>query len=153
ATSTRSRSRSLTGGCKRPWTPRKSRLRARPRAIRAGSSKTSKVVGQQTPVHWLYRMAALTSIPTDTVEKLYSELESRLHELRPSEDLAPLMKAFRFAAERHKGQNRVSGEPYMVHPLMVTRLLADMNMDMVCLQTGLLHDVVEDTSAKVEDIR
>ena len=40
---------------------------------------------------------------------------------------------------------RASGEPYMVHPLMVTRQLADMNMDMVCLQTGLLHDVVEDT--------
>src|SRR5262245_19396732 len=104
-------------------------------------------------VHWYYRMAALTSVPADTVEKLYSDLEARLRVLRPKEDLAPLEKAFRFAAERHEGQNRSSGEPYMVHPLLVTRLLADMNMDMVCLQTGLLHDVVEDTSAKIEDIR
>ena len=41
----------------------------------------------------------------------------------------------------------------MIHPLLVTRQLAEMNMDMVCLQTGLLHDVVEDTSAKLDDIR
>ncbi len=41
----------------------------------------------------------------------------------------------------------------MIHPLLVTRQLADMNMDMVCLETGLLHDVVEDTGAKIEDVR
>jgi GTP pyrophosphokinase len=76
-----------------------------------------------------------------------------VHELRPNEDLAPLEKAFRFAAERHKNQKRSSGEPYMLHPLLVTRQLADMHMDMVALQTGLLHDVVEDTSATVEEIK
>src|SRR5713226_5315864 len=91
--------------------------------------------------------------PSDPVEHLYHELESRLGELRPNEDLAPLQKAFRFAAERHKGQKRASGEPYMIHPLLVTRQLADMHMDMTCLETGLLHDVVEDTSATIEEIR
>ena len=55
--------------------------------------------------------------------------------------------------DRHLGQKRVSGEPYMIHPLLVTRLLADMHMDMVCLQTGLLHDVVEDTTATLEEVR
>src|SRR4029077_6016501 len=44
-------------------------------------------------------------------------------------------------------------EPYMTHPLLVTRQLVDMHMDMVCLQTGLLHDVFEDTSATLEEIR
>src|SRR5271167_508592 len=89
----------------------------------------------------------------DPFEPLFRELEARLHELRPSEDLAPLEKAYRFAAARHQGQQRVSGEPYMTHPVLVTRQLAEMHMDMVCLETGLLHDVVEDTSATVDEIR
>jgi GTP diphosphokinase / guanosine-3',5'-bis(diphosphate) 3'-diphosphatase len=89
----------------------------------------------------------------DPVGQLYTELAARVHELRPGDDLGTLERAYRFAADRHKGQKRASGEPYMIHPLQVTRLLADMNMDMTCLETGLLHDVVEDTSATVEEIR
>jgi GTP pyrophosphokinase len=89
----------------------------------------------------------------DPVEQLYRDLEARVRELRPGEDLATLEQAYRFAAERHKGQKRASGEPYMIHPLSVTRLLADMHMDMTCLETGLLHDVVEDTSATIDEIR
>jgi GTP pyrophosphokinase len=91
--------------------------------------------------------------PPSPVETLYRSLEARLREARPKEDLAPLERAFRFASERHRGQTRVSGEPYMTHPVLVTRQLVDMHMDMVCLQTGLLHDVVEDTSATLEEIR
>src|SRR5215471_16481177 len=100
--------------------------------------------------------AAVSSPPpviADPVEKLYSELAARIRELRPNEDLTPIEKAYRFAAERHRDQKRVSGEPYMVHPVMVARQHDEMNMDSACIQTGLLHDVVEDTSAKVEDIR
>ena len=94
------------------------------------------------------------AVPAEApVEQLYNELQARLRELRPNENLAPLEKAFRFAAERHKGQQRASGEPYMIHPLLVTRQLADMSMDMVCLETGLLHDVVEDTTATLDEIR
>jgi GTP diphosphokinase / guanosine-3',5'-bis(diphosphate) 3'-diphosphatase len=93
------------------------------------------------------------TVVADPVEPLFDELKSRLHALRPSEDLAPLERAFRFAADRHQGQKRASGEPYMVHPVMVTRQLAEMQMDMTCLETGLLHDVVEDTTATLEEIR
>ena len=96
---------------------------------------------------------ALPAPAPDPVETLYQELRDRVHELRPKEDLEPLDRAYRFASERHGSQKRESGEPYMIHPLHVARILADMNMDMVCLQTGLLHDVVEDTSAKLEDVR
>jgi guanosine-3',5'-bis(diphosphate) 3'-pyrophosphohydrolase len=92
-------------------------------------------------------------VVADPVEKLYSEFAGRIRELRPNEDLTPIEKAYRFAAERHRDQKRVSGEPYMIHPVMVARQLVEMNMDSVCIQTGLLHDVVEDTSAKVEDLR
>ncbi len=87
------------------------------------------------------------------VEDLYRELESKVRDRRLGEDLAPLRSAFLFAAECHQSQTRRSGEPFMVHPLMVTQTLADMNMDVVCLQTGLLHDVVEDTGASLEEIR
>src|ERR1700733_9378953 len=94
-----------------------------------------------------------TPVLADPVEQLFAGLESYLRESRPNEELAPLEKAFRFAAERHRGQKRVSGEPYMIHPLLVTRQLAEMHMDMTCLETGLLHDVVEDTSATLEEVR
>ncbi len=91
--------------------------------------------------------------PDPQVARLFSELETRLRELRPQEDLTPLERAYQFAAARHDGQKRVSGEPYMIHPILVTRQLAEMQMDMTCLETGLLHDVVEDTSATIEEIR
>jgi GTP diphosphokinase / guanosine-3',5'-bis(diphosphate) 3'-diphosphatase len=87
------------------------------------------------------------------VEQLYTELEQKIRALRPKDDLSPLEKAYRMAAEAHKDQLRQSGEPYMIHPLHVTLILADMQMDMVCLITGLLHDTVEDTSLSLEQIK
>jgi guanosine-3',5'-bis(diphosphate) 3'-pyrophosphohydrolase len=91
--------------------------------------------------------------PLDPVEQLYAELVAKIHEYRPKDDLAPLEKAFRFASKYHTGQSRDSGEPYMMHPLMVAHILADMRMDIVAMVTGLLHDVVEDTSVTVEQVR
>ena len=93
------------------------------------------------------------SSPDSAVDKLYAELLSKVREVRPRDDLAPIERAFRFASENHKLQTRDSGEPYMVHPLLVAHILADMRMDQVSLETGLLHDVVEDTSVTVEDVR
>ena len=87
------------------------------------------------------------------VEELYRSLEDKVRALRPKEDLTGLDRAYRVAAEHHKNQKRKSGEPYIAHPLAVAHILADMQMDMVCLQTGLLHDVLEDTSAKLEDLK
>jgi GTP pyrophosphokinase len=87
------------------------------------------------------------------VEELYRSLEEKVRALRPKEDLAALDRAYRFAADRHKPQKRKSGEPYITHPLAVAHILADMQMDLVCLETGLLHDVLEDTSAKPEELR
>ena len=87
------------------------------------------------------------------VNQLYAELEQKILALRPKEDLTLLEKAFHRAVDAHKNQMRVSGEPYMIHPLHVTMILADMQMDMVCLITGLLHDTVEDTSLGLEQIK
>jgi len=83
---------------------------------------------------------------------MYKQLEEKVRAARPNEDVSALERAFRFAAERHKEQKRDSGEPYMMHPLAVTNVLVDMQMDLVGLQTGLLHDIIEDTDTKLSEI-
>ena len=86
------------------------------------------------------------------VEYQYRTLEDKVRALRPKEDLTALERAYRFAAEHHRAQKRKSGEPYIIHPIAVAHILADMQMDLVCLQTGLLHDTLEDTGAKPEEL-
>ncbi|OYW07509.1 MAG: GTP pyrophosphokinase [Acidobacteriia bacterium 12-62-4] len=83
----------------------------------------------------------------------FEELVAKYSKLRPADNVGPLREAFAYAALHHTGQTRSSGEPYMAHPLEVAHILCDMSMDLVCLETGLLHDTVEDTSVTVEDVR
>ncbi len=71
-----------------------------------------------------------------SVDELYQSLEDKVRAMRPNEDVAPLQQAYRFASEKHKTQKRVSGEPYMMHLLAVTHILADMQMDMTGLPDG-----------------
>ena len=87
------------------------------------------------------------------IESLYHDVESRIQSLRPREDLSQVAKAYRFSVQCHAGQVRASGEPYVLHPLNVALILADMNMDPVCIQIGLLHDVVEDTGVAADEVR
>ncbi|HYM09995.1 MAG TPA: HD domain-containing protein, partial [Bryobacterales bacterium] len=82
----------------------------------------------------------------------FQELEEKVRQARPKDDLTLLRRAFDFAAERHHLQKRKSGEPFLVHPLAVAHILADLRMDQVSLATGLLHDVVEDTTATVAEV-
>jgi guanosine-3',5'-bis(diphosphate) 3'-pyrophosphohydrolase len=70
----------------------------------------------------------------------------------PSADVALIERCFDFAAERHAGQRRRSGEPYVVHPVGVARIISDLRLDVPSVCAGLLHDCVEDTSATAEDI-
>ncbi|HYK17846.1 MAG TPA: bifunctional (p)ppGpp synthetase/guanosine-3',5'-bis(diphosphate) 3'-pyrophosphohydrolase [Bryobacteraceae bacterium] len=86
-------------------------------------------------------------------DQLFVQLQEKLRALRPNEDLSQLEKVYRNSAEAHKGQFRQSGEPYIVHPLNVALILADMQMDLVCIETGLLHDTVEDTKLGLDQIR
>jgi GTP pyrophosphokinase len=71
----------------------------------------------------------------------------------PEADLDILRKAYVFSAVEHKGQTRASGEPYLVHPLEVAAILADMRMDPACVAVGLLHDVLEDTLTEPDRIK
>src|SRR5712664_1822411 len=72
---------------------------------------------------------------------------------RPSDDLEIIRKAYDYSLKHHTGQTRASGQPYLVHPLEVAQVLAEMKMDTVAIAAGLLHDSVEDTSVTVVDIR
>ncbi|MBV8071966.1 MAG: bifunctional (p)ppGpp synthetase/guanosine-3',5'-bis(diphosphate) 3'-pyrophosphohydrolase [Acidobacteriaceae bacterium] len=87
------------------------------------------------------------------VEEAYRTLEGKIRAARPKEDLSTLERAYRFAADAHKAQIRKSGEPYILHPLAVAHFLADMQMDLVCIETGLLHDTIEDTRVTLEQVR
>jgi GTP pyrophosphokinase len=71
----------------------------------------------------------------------------------PEADLEVLRRAYVFSAIEHKGQVRASGEPYLIHPLEVAGILAEMRMDPVCVAVGLLHDVLEDTLTTPERIK
>lgn len=97
--------------------------------------------------------AAGTTAGVADADTLYRELEGKVLSLRPAEDLAPLRLAYEFAAKHHDGQLRDSGEPYITHPLSVALILTEMNLDQVALQTGLLHDTVEDTGVRIDEIR
>jgi len=70
----------------------------------------------------------------------------------PEADLELIQKAYVFSAKVHQGQTRMSGEPYLNHPLTVAKILADLNLDEYTVSTGLLHDTVEDTYATIEEI-
>jgi guanosine-3',5'-bis(diphosphate) 3'-pyrophosphohydrolase len=87
-----------------------------------------------------------------TVTK-FRELVRKMRSNRPNDDLEIVKKAYEFSLKHHTGQTRASGEPYLVHPLQVAQVLADMMMDPVAIAAGLLHDSVEDTSVTIVDIR
>jgi guanosine-3',5'-bis(diphosphate) 3'-pyrophosphohydrolase len=95
---------------------------------------------------------AAVSSPS-VLDEVYNALEQKVRASRPTEDLAPLRKAFEFGREKHAHQKRATGEPFFTHPIEVASILAEMQMDMVCLQTALLHDTVEDTSTTLDEIR
>src|ERR1700682_512342 len=83
----------------------------------------------------------------------FRDLMKRMQENRPQDDLTIVKKAYDYSLKNHEGQSRASGEPYLVHPLEVALVLAEMKMDPVAVAAGLLHDSVEDTSVTIVDIR
>jgi guanosine-3',5'-bis(diphosphate) 3'-pyrophosphohydrolase len=86
-------------------------------------------------------------------EDLYQELIQRVQKYHPSDDISMIQKAYQTAAEAHKDQKRKSGEPYIIHPLNVAIVLADLELDKETIVAGILHDVVEDTIMKEEDLK
>ena len=83
----------------------------------------------------------------------FEDIQETVEKHHPDADLEILRKAYIFSAVEHKGQVRASGEPYLVHPLEVAAILAEMRMDPICVAVGLLHDVLEDTLTTPERLK
>jgi guanosine-3',5'-bis(diphosphate) 3'-pyrophosphohydrolase len=95
-------------------------------------------------------------LPAERIPELFPEKFRRLldtvHRNRPSDDLNIIRQAWQFCLEHHNGQLRASGEPYVLHPLEVALVLAEMKLDSTAIAAGLLHDAVEDTPVTTADI-
>ncbi len=85
-------------------------------------------------------------------EVLYEDLIKRVRAYHPSDDITLIEKGYELARKAHDGQKRKSGEPYIIHPLSVAIILADLQLDKETITAGLLHDVVEDTIMTKEEI-
>jgi GTP pyrophosphokinase len=83
----------------------------------------------------------------------FEDLIEKVRTSNPDADVELLRRAYVFSAYEHKGQVRHSGEPYLVHPLQVADLLAEMKLDVVAIAAGLLHDIVEDTQTSIDRIK
>ena len=81
-----------------------------------------------------------------------AQLTDRIRTYHPGADVDLIAKAWEFGEKAHKGQKRKSGDPYFIHPVSVAGILTDLKLDGASICAGLLHDVVEDTLASVEDI-
>ncbi len=94
------------------------------------------------------------STPADFTEPevLYGKLMEAIKAYHPSTDLSMIEKAYHLADEAHKGQLRKSGEPYIIHPICVAIILAELELDKETITAGILHDVVEDTAYTLEEI-
>ena len=96
--------------------------------------------------------ASHPSLSQPEIEKRFEALLLRVQANRPTEDVSLIRKAWEFCVQHHEGQMRASGEPYIIHPLEVAEVLAEMKMDATAIAAGLLHDSVEDTPATNEEI-
>lgn len=85
-------------------------------------------------------------------EEAYNRLIEMIKSYQPDETCENIRKAYELADEAHKEQKRVNGDPYILHPLAVAEILADMEIDTTTITASLLHDVVEDTEYMLEDI-
>lgn len=87
------------------------------------------------------------------MDPLFDKLIETIKKYHPSSDLSEVEKAYLTAEKAHEGQLRQSGEPYIIHPLNVALILAELELDLETIVAGLLHDVVEDTTVSLDDIR
>jgi GTP pyrophosphokinase len=85
--------------------------------------------------------------------KNLNDLIEKIHSYYPAADLEPVRKAYDFSARVHKGQKRASGEPYLIHPMAVAHIIADLKLDVPSIMGGLLHDTVEDTLTTLDEVK
>jgi GTP diphosphokinase / guanosine-3',5'-bis(diphosphate) 3'-diphosphatase len=136
---------STTAASPEPIFPEEGFARRAPEASGTGSSKVA--AGSTLEIS-----AEEKRVSQGPIGKRFEELLATVRANRPSEDLAPIRKAWEFCVHYHEGQLRASGEPYIIHPLQVAEVLAEMKLDATAIAAGLLHDAVEDTPVTSEEI-
>jgi GTP pyrophosphokinase len=82
----------------------------------------------------------------------FDSIVEKVKQNHPNADENMMRRAYLFSAQQHRGQIRKSGEPYLIHPLEVANIIAELKLDPVCVVTGLLHDIVEDTNTPLSEI-
>src|SRR5262252_7998834 len=82
-----------------------------------------------------------------------SDLIEKVQAYYPVADVTAIRKAYDFSAEVHKDQKRLSGEPYLIHPMAVANIIADLKLDVPSIVSGLLHDTVEDTLTTLDELK
>ena len=97
-------------------------------------------------------LAGTSAAEIESVDARFERLLRTVRENRPADDLEIVRKAWAFCLQQHEGQKRASGEPYVIHPLEVAQLLAELKMDSTAIAAGLLHDAVEDTDVTSPEI-
>ena len=97
-------------------------------------------------------LSGISAADIQTVDAKFQRLLATVHENRPADDLEIIRKAWAFCLQQHEGQKRASGEPYIIHPLEVGQVLAELKMDSTAIAAGLLHDAVEDTDVTSVEI-
>ncbi|NYF78899.1 RelA/SpoT family protein [Granulicella arctica] len=124
-----------------------------------GSQSEPPSKQQATPVRSAETRMDLEAPPASDPTSSDPEIDRNFHTLldtvranRPSDDLDIIRKAWAFCMQQHEGQKRASGEPYIIHPLEVGQVLAELRMDSTAIAAGLLHDAVEDTDVTSEEI-
>src|SRR5215469_755829 len=119
----------------------------------AGQIAVAEQNGQNTPPG--AQPAPPARKPKITQEMIDARIEKLLCQVqanRPTEDVSLIRKAWEFCVQHHAGQERASGEPYIIHPLEVAEVLAEMKLDATAIAAALLHDAVEDTPATSQEI-
>jgi GTP pyrophosphokinase len=97
-------------------------------------------------------LAGSSAALVSEVDAKFAHLLHEVHQNRPHDDLEIIRQAWAFSLSQHEGQKRASGEPYVVHPLEVGLVLAELKMDSTAIAAGLLHDAVEDTNVTTDQI-
>ncbi len=114
--------------------------------------ETSEFLEERRGIGFREETGKIEQAPAADPEVLYQDLVSRVLKYHPSDDISKIRLAYEVASRAHAGQLRKSGEPYIIHPLCVAAILADLELDKETIEAGILHDVIEDTDVTKEEI-
>ncbi len=118
------------------------------RALAAPVEDSLEQIGDGAGAH----LEGSSAADIELVDDKFQRLLATVHSNRPGDDLEIIRSAWQFCLQQHQGQKRASGEPYIIHPLEVAQVLAELKMDSTAIAAGLLHDAVEDTDVTSVEI-